>query len=626
MKFKRYHVSKNVMPAGEQKTIEDNGITFSSDGKGKYSISGTATAYASARFNLLSAFTTPISVSNGGQGTLSFFNTQSDNNVTFYFYNATTKVDDWKQTPSNRVSTSYNVIGNKYVDSIMITVNSGATVNLSITPEFTNNGVLPSEFEPYSSEVWHDTPHYIHNTSTDTTTTLPAVLYPNNTYLSVELEGNSVQNGTPSPSSPVDVSGVGDESDVPTYIVNAHIDGVSIQKAFKYSELCELTAPNKPSEYFSYWKDENNNILSYNQTFTQRIAMDRNIYATYSNVEVAPQPCLEMYLYNAIKDGGNNLYWLFFGEVPDNYSVVEEGIMYTANRTAGYTQDSTVDLTTVPGFDFDAVWADSSKYRVDKYTGTVNIFTQVFNLFIGDSVNNYFYGKGYITIKNNTTQEQSTIYSDMVKGTYNNTNLRPTPIIHYNIPITCSNITYNRYLSGTESIRYIKKLVLTGDETIAPYDPTYNRFAIIIQDSLIVGVRLSPAICSHYQVISDGRSITSVPNNAIYSDSGNGRWFIKTTDITTVADFKTYLQQQYAAGTPVIVWYALAEPETGIVNEPLMKIGDYADSLSGISIPTTPGANTLDVDTTVAPSEVTANYSGWHPVTSAHERESGAWT
>jgi hypothetical protein len=63
----------------------------------------------------------------------------------------------------------------------------------------------------------------------------------------------------------------------------------------------------------------------------------------------------------------------------------------------------------------------------------------------------------------------------------------------------------------------------------------------------------------------------------------------------------------------------LATPETAVVNEPLMKIGDYADSLT-TSIPCTAGENTLDVQTTVAPSEVTATFEGWHPVANVHEK------
>ena len=81
----------------------------------------------------------------------------------------------------------------------------------------------------------------------------------------------------------------------------------------------------------------------------------------------------------------------------------------------------------------------------------------------------------------------------------------------------------------------------------------------------------------------------------------------------------------HAAGTPVTVWYVLATPETAVVNEPLMKIGNYTDEVSNVSIPVTAGGDTLSVDTTVQPSEVTVNYKGWHPAI-VHERENGVWT
>lgn len=76
-----------------------------------------------------------------------------------------------------------------------------------------------------------------------------------------------------------------------------------------------------------------------------------------------------------------------------------------------------------------------------------------------------------------------------------------------------------------------------------------------------------------------------------------------------VAKFKSYLAAQYAAGTPVTIWYVIATPETAVVNEPLMKIGDYADTVSAaqsqVTIPTVNGENVLDVLTEVKPSEVT---------------------
>jgi hypothetical protein len=198
----------------------------------------------------------------------------------------------------------------------------------------------------------------------------------------------------------------------------------------------------------------------------------------------------------------------------------------------------------------------------------------------------------------------------------------------YKIPISSAGQTTPIYLGEVESIRRIKKLVLTGgtgEEYV--YDPSYTRFYFVISDILGIGVRLTPLYCTHYQNISDGRSIGDVPNNSIYTGGGidAGKAFIKTTDYASVADFKSYLQQQYANGTPVTIWYILTESETGVVNESLMKIGDYADEVSGVSIPVTAGENSFDVDTTVQPSEVTATFEGWHAVSAAHERDNGQW-
>lgn len=86
-------------------------------------------------------------------------------------------------------------------------------------------------------------------------------------------------------------------------------------------------------------------------------------------------------------------------------------------------------------------------------------------------------------------------------------------------------------------------------------------------------------------------------------------FFIKDNRYGNVTAFKSYLAAQYANGTPVTIWYVLATPEIAAVNEPLMKIGDYADTVSfaqaGVKIPTIEGENILDVPTEVKPSEIT---------------------
>lgn len=170
----------------------------------------------------------------------------------------------------------------------------------------------------------------------------------------------------------------------------------------------------------------------------------------------------------------------------------------------------------------------------------------------------------------------------------------------------------NIYLGNAQTTRYVKKLVLTGDENIK-YDSQNVRFYFSLANSLIIGLRITPMFCSHYQCIDDGRPLADVPDNSIYSsDAKTGCWFIKDIDYTSAAGFKSFLTQQYANGTPVTVWYILATPETGIVNEPIRKIGNYADTISyeqaGVSIPTLNGQTVVDVDTTLKPSKMYIKY------------------
>lgn len=168
------------------------------------------------------------------------------------------------------------------------------------------------------------------------------------------------------------------------------------------------------------------------------------------------------------------------------------------------------------------------------------------------------------------------------------------------------------YLGEVPTTRKIRKLVLDGTENLN--EGTSNYYIFINISGRGGGIPNSTALSTHTE------------SGVVVNSNGTALFFKKSVFVhSSLADFKTYLQQQYAAGTPVTVWYVLATEETAVVNEPLMKIGDYADEVSGISIPTTAGANTLSVDTTLQPSEVSVNYKGWHPITNVHEHNNGAW-
>jgi hypothetical protein len=149
-------------------------------------------------------------------------------------------------------------------------------------------------------------------------------------------------------------------------------------------------------------------------------------------------------------------------------------------------------------------------------------------------------------------------------------------------------------------------LVLTGDENWGVNNNT-KVFYCDISQALLVDDVLTSA-CTHYVASKNKSNYAYLSDNSCCIRWNLSTLWIRNTARSDVDDFKSYLQQQYAAGTPVTVWYVIEEPETGIVNEPLHKIGDYADTVSmaqaGVTIPTVAGTNTLTVDTTVQPSNV----------------------
>ena len=186
----------------------------------------------------------------------------------------------------------------------------------------------------------------------------------------------------------------------------------------------------------------------------------------------------------------------------------------------------------------------------------------------------------------------------------------------YAIPITIAGQTQTVYLSeplrkigdfadkieqdGTVT-RRVKKLVLTWEED----------WYIAVEETHLFGVQELPefdgnefvpraiAICDRYNYNSVQSGIDAATANGDFalqhyvSPDGTiikNNIFIKDSRFETESDLKTYLQQQYAAGTPVTVWYVLATAQTETVTVPTLT--------------PTKGSNTLTVGTTLAPSSV----------------------
>lgn len=204
----------------------------------------------------------------------------------------------------------------------------------------------------------------------------------------------------------------------------------------------------------------------------------------------------------------------------------------------------------------------------------------------------------------------------------NNAALKTNPL--------CGISTYKDTLNlATGQItREIKKLVLTGEETLNElsaglYRITENGY--MRSDDTLIG------ICSHF---GGGYTVAASPSaqqntiSFLVSSSGNNYIYLSPSQYLTISDFKSYLQQQYAASTPVTIWYVLATPDTEQIALPSGLSGTLEGSLTQSGTPT-PSAPFY-------PTAVTGE--GWYNINTykrsvlvwntdtAYERDSGAWT
>lgn len=520
MNFKKYHVSRNLFPLDESKLHVGR---IENDGTIDYQVGiitvGTDSVTYEADTTWRGFYTDFIQVNENEKLTISPAMSDIAWSCCCYDENDNFLGKAYaKSTASIKIITL--LTGTK---KVRISVTS-SNATYTILKPMLNSGSQPIPYEPYSSEVWHDTPHYVHNTSTDTITTLPTVVYPNATTATVGLKGQMVQSGMPSPQNPVMPQGTGERT----------------------------------AQLIDYTQSESGGI-----------------------------------------DGSGNY-------VPTNnlrrstaFTPIDETLQYFVSWTA----NTNLNVVRINYYTSDKTHI--SREQINK-SGTALTIPQ-----------NAAYFKWTLYSKTDFIIDLSFVQSLQLMINTGSTALPYEPY-GYKIPISSANTTTPIYLGEVETTRRVKKLVLTGEEnTWAQSDAASNTFYFNVSGYL--RQRINITICSHYtsQNNINGAAEMQDGNVSFYANVGQPLeyFYVRDSNFATAADFKSYLQQQYAAGTPVTVWYVLATPETGIVNEPLMKIGDYADSTSGITIPTITGKDTFDVETTLKPSEVSLSYTGWHDAT-----------
>ena len=141
--------------------------------------------------------------------------------------------------------------------------------------------------------------------------------------------------------------------------------------------------------------------------------------------------------------------------------------------------------------------------------------------------------------------------------------------------------------TGTAT-REIKKLVFDGKESWTSASGVWYLSSV---DDYLKTAEVT-AVCSHYPVQANVGGTSDVEEGKMCFGTNKTlmRLFIKDTNYSTAADWKAYLAEQFAAGTPVTVWYVLATPTVEQVTVPVLT--------------TVTGENTLEIGTELLPSGI----------------------
>ena len=415
-----------------------------------------------------------------------------------------------------------------------------------------------ADSKKYNGSTWEHSLRKL-TTATDTLTTLPAVLYPTDTTATVGLKGNTIQSGTPTPDNPIMPRGTGNRTG-------------------------------------NLWNEEGFSAIAITSTHAHT---DTNTNGTTLSTTIGKETIITQSKYPTGNAGYQNGF--FFIDVDfSKYEIGDKVTLsfdYICNEVHSIENQISTVLYAGKGSNSIPVVLSSGKWSVSGRLTTVITVIAGMDPYVevrlcGNS----------ITVKNIMLNTGSTAL--------------PYEPFGVKIPISSAGQTSNIYLGEVETTRKIKKLVLTGTETWSTYSSgVVHQF--YTQGNRIGGVANSSAYSTiaPYGMTSDNRNGNYGCYTVTNGDEIAFQMYGSSVDIPTQTKWEAYLAAQYAAGTPVTVWYVLATPETGIVNEPLMCIGDYADTVSGITIPTITGKDTFDVETTLKPSEVSLSYTGWHNAT-----------
>lgn len=345
-------------------------------------------------------------------------------------------------------------------------------------------------------------------------------------YLWYKLWGNTVQSGTPTPSNPVEVNGVGERTKnlLEMQAVTRTRRGITFTINADKSVTVTGTATGLTYSILMGGGASTNNLNDYSTPIFK--AGDSLIFTTGAPVSLQAR----------YTDG------TYSNSIPNNQAITlkkDVGLIYTQ-----VSSSETIDYTIYPMIRLSTV--SSTDYEPYGYKIPINCDSKIKNIYLNEPLH------------------KINDYADILS--YQDHNV----------------------------VRKIKKRVFDGTENWSEGASSKSyRFAIKIGDAtqsdLTVGVR---SICTHFPLVATGQTFT-VDN--CYTIASDKSFVCRLDGSVRLADFKSYLQQQYANGTPVTIWYVLANEETEQIKAPDILVDKYTS---------------ITVDTEVQPSQVDFSTKG----------------
>ena len=168
---------------------------------------------------------------------------------------------------------------------------------------------------------------------------------------------------------------------------------------------------------FAYWSDAETggNILGTDDSYAVYVNKNIVLYAIYvdaeEEVEINPTIVMTNAYTSVSNTGAKKVHFEATRNIPDGYTLQEHGALYGTNSAFG--ESDAEDVMIIGG-------SGVSK-QVSTATGNAGIY--VLNVSIGTKVDTVVYARGYMILKNNSTDKIITVYSNIISGSYNSLNV-----------------------------------------------------------------------------------------------------------------------------------------------------------------------------------------------------------